>query len=447
MKRGLICALALCLLLSATAQASGCDYFDLYGVHDWYQSDAAYATCETDGYYVLKCSYCGITEKYITDHATGHQYYETGAHKDPTCTAEGWHTMRCANCGDEVTFTLKKLEHSWADTGAGQEPTCQDAGWRVEECLVCGAERTVSLKKTDHVWNPTGYGEPSTCVTQGYAEEECLYCGQIRTYLLPLGEHDFGPWMDIVPATDHSMGTRGRECAVCGAQESEDYYPEGTIYRGCPKGEDVRQAQQMLIDLLLLNDRADGVFGKRTEAAVASFQQLNDLNVDGIGWPQTLSALTAAWNAAMTPAGADTQGDPPTACVRWDDGARQTCDECCGRHAELVQREAALYEEGCTREDLVQLAADWEAALTELYDEWAARRTDVAAVDAIQGARARFLECLDRLDDADTGFDAMAALERRVQALRAETVRLCGLLAVAYGDSWTMGEEAEIYYE
>lgn len=52
------------------------------------------------------------------------------------------------------------------------------------------------------------------------------------------------------------------------------------------KGEDVALLQQMLGNLEI-----DGIFGKKTEAAVKAFQAANDLKVDGIVGEQTWAAL------------------------------------------------------------------------------------------------------------------------------------------------------------
>lgn len=56
-------------------------------------------------------------------------------------------------------------------------------------------------------------------------------------------------------------------------------------------GEAVRDLQQMLMDMYILNDKADGVFGAKTETAVMAYQQQAGLGADGIVWPQTLDQL------------------------------------------------------------------------------------------------------------------------------------------------------------
>ncbi len=56
------------------------------------------------------------------------------------------------------------------------------------------------------------------------------------------------------------------------------------------KGEDVRDVQQALVDAGL-EVEVDGIFGPLTSEAVKKFQRRNDLTVDGIVGPATLTAL------------------------------------------------------------------------------------------------------------------------------------------------------------
>jgi peptidoglycan hydrolase-like protein with peptidoglycan-binding domain len=57
------------------------------------------------------------------------------------------------------------------------------------------------------------------------------------------------------------------------------------------KGPRVARLQQRLRDLLLLQDKADGFFGRNTNNAVIDFQFLVGLNPDGIVGPKTAAAL------------------------------------------------------------------------------------------------------------------------------------------------------------
>lgn len=64
-----------------------------------------------------------------------------------------------------------------------------------------------------------------------------------------------------------------------------------TLRRGA-QGEDVRSMQLALVAYGYNPGEADGVFGKRTEAAVRAFQKAQGLTADGICGPKTWAALT-----------------------------------------------------------------------------------------------------------------------------------------------------------
>lgn len=68
---------------------------------------------------------------------------------------------------------------------------------------------------------------------------------------------------------------------------------ERMLKRGM-QGDDVRDMQILLNSLGYDCGTADGIFGKKTEAAVKAFQEDTGLNADGIAGPQTLNALKKA---------------------------------------------------------------------------------------------------------------------------------------------------------
>lgn len=57
------------------------------------------------------------------------------------------------------------------------------------------------------------------------------------------------------------------------------------------RGDRVKQLQGNLIMLGYLNDRADGIFGKNTEAAVRRYQSKNNLSADGVAGSKTISKV------------------------------------------------------------------------------------------------------------------------------------------------------------
>ena len=65
------------------------------------------------------------------------------------------------------------------------------------------------------------------------------------------------------------------------------------------KGEDVRQLQSMLIDLGFLDDKADGIFGKKTQAAVKSVQRYWGVEETGVADEGVINDLEILWALAM----------------------------------------------------------------------------------------------------------------------------------------------------
>ena len=90
---------------------------------------------------------------------------------------------------------------------------------------------------------------------------------------------------------------------------------DGTLKEGST-GAEVRSLQSRLIELGYLTGKADGVFGRKTTAAVKAFQKANKLTADGVAGAKTLSQLeksqsgqggSDAKTAAATPTPAPTR--------------------------------------------------------------------------------------------------------------------------------------------
>ncbi len=62
------------------------------------------------------------------------------------------------------------------------------------------------------------------------------------------------------------------------------------------RGTEVKTLQTQLISLGYLSDRADGIFGAKTQAAVQRYQFRNGLSVDGIAGPATRSAVSKEYS-------------------------------------------------------------------------------------------------------------------------------------------------------
>ncbi len=85
-----------------------------------------------------------------------------------------------------------------------------------------------------------------------------------------------------------------------------------TLYNGS-RGDAVLRLQQALIDLGFLNDKADGIFGKKTEDAVRKFQRANNLEADGLAGKKTQAILYAAENVGVSAPAVETAAPVETA--------------------------------------------------------------------------------------------------------------------------------------
>ena len=73
-----------------------------------------------------------------------------------------------------------------------------------------------------------------------------------------------------------------------------------TLLRSGSRGSAVKQLQEQLILLGYLDDRADGIFGRLTDAAVRQYQLRNGLTVDGIAGKITLGQVSAEAQRVQT---------------------------------------------------------------------------------------------------------------------------------------------------
>lgn len=174
------------------------------------------------------------------------------------------------------------------------------------------------------------------------------------------------------------MGSRS--CTICAYIHSEDYYPYGTLYCGMGKNDDVAALQRKLIDLKFLKDRADGIFGKKTEQAVRDYQKWAGFEVTGVAYPQTLNAVGSSWEEKMAPSVAPTP-EPTEAPVEYPPCCTYAADESGAAHAEYCALHASIHQasEQLLAEARTDAAAAnawritrsmWSAELDSLYASW-----------------------------------------------------------------------------
>ena len=393
----LLCCLLLMAVFGVPARAeSGCWYLYTYGAHDFEQTEMRLPTCTEAGYFLLECRICGHNELHMTDSATGHKWQKVDSESyPPTCTQNGMTTYVCDDCSQIRTESVRALGHDMRDEAVVRSPTCE---------------------------------------IEGRMSIRCSRCGYSDVRDIPRIDHQYGAWRVTVPATDHSMGTRQSVCIECGNTQTENYFPDGTLTRGS-RGEAVRSLQQMLLDLGILRDVADGVFGAKTELAVKDYQTTAGFNSDGIAWPQMLAQLTLDWQTAMGYASATSIPEtepsetaaPRTVCGFYLDENVLENIQYCVYHREIIDIAATLLasaDESNSLRAQKQIRTLWETELDSLYSEWL-QRAPVEAQGAIVAAQATYM---NYLAVQEAVLQQQCDEETAALQINAELARQCALL-------------------
>lgn len=154
------------------------------------------------------------------------------------------------------------------------------------------------------------------------------------------------------------------------------------------RGEDVKQLQQMMIDLGVLDDKADGIFGKKTEAAVRDLQRYWGTKQNGRADQAFLDSLNDLWHLALgngTESGADPEDleDPVMTCAH-NENAPYGFDYCY-RHEEgkalrdlLNPGKGRTVPNGLKKVVLKRIQEFWLEQIGFLYDEWEQESEEVA---------------------------------------------------------------------
>lgn len=146
------------------------------------------------------------------------------------------------------------------------------------------------------------------------------------------------------------------------------------------KGEDVRWLQSMLVDLGFLDDVADGIFGKKTQAAVKSIQRYWGVEETGVADEGVINDLEILWALAMglereSGALVDDEGYPRS--CSWTQDGDEVYAEYCYRHIEQYPIVLQLAYENLPRR-LENLLAEnccefWLDSIRTMYADWADR--------------------------------------------------------------------------
>ena len=272
-------------------------------------------TCTETGYRQRQCTKCGILDDQVMP-KTDHTYGKWRITREPTCTREGQKTRTCQYCGHKQTQTMEMEPHDYGKWTVTKEPTCTQKGSRYRKCRVCGYKDEQVMNKLPHDFGKWTVEKEATCTEKGLRIRKCRDCGYEEEQSIDKLPHDY-KWEIIEKATDHSSGTRKQVCQVCGHEEpTVSYDPKGTLRRG-DRGEDVREVQQLLADQDYLTAKGvDGIFGGGMERAITEFQKDQDLNPDGVAWPQTIKRLKhdfGPWTVTV-PLTRESNGERVRAC-------------------------------------------------------------------------------------------------------------------------------------
>lgn len=146
------------------------------------------------------------------------------------------------------------------------------------------------------------------------------------------------------------------------------------------RGEDVRQLQSMLIDIGFLDDVADGIFGRKTQAAVKAIQRYWCVEETGIADEGVINDLEILWALAMglereSGAPMDDEGYPPS--CSWTQEGDEVYGKFCYRHIEQYPLVLQLAYENPPRklEDLLMenRCGFWLDSIRTMYADWADR--------------------------------------------------------------------------
>ena len=160
----------------------------------------------------------------------------------------------------------------------------------------------------------------------------------------------------------------------------------GSDMRRGDKGEGVREAQEWLIELGYLEDQADGIFGKKTEAAAKEFQKTIGAKTTGTLSPQQLDELQFLQMDATAAMEGDGLGEDelkemyPAGCSRTD--AQPGAADFCWRHFEAGRLTAKLRLPALPDKAILLFAEQaipmWEQAILALYAEWEGEQPEAA---------------------------------------------------------------------
>ena len=216
-------------------------------------------------------------------------------------------------------------------------------------------------------------------------------------------------------------------------------YPEGTLHRGIEGHKDeVEALQYQLFYAGYLGDdisEVDGVFGKKTEAAVRQFQKEHGIEVTGIVCPNTQNALDDEWENMMEPQGGEDDPYPYCYMEYYANGTNSVV--LCSRHMQVyAEASEAVNQDFQNDEEIIEGLQTgltfWMEELQSIYQQWAALRPEYAQqITEHQEAFMDYYRAQLAVWNAHFGTPSMAALEKAMNMLAEHCSYLCIILSGA----------------
>lgn len=305
-KRMWLMLLAACMLLHASVACAACAREEDHRYGSWRVKQSA--TCTRQGHEFKYCTRCDHWEQRWTKKLphTPDQWVVT---TQPTCVKKGRETATCIVCNNEIYRAIDMLEHAYGEMTVTKEPTCTENGRGEYVCQGCGKKKSETLTKLGHDWGEAVVAKAPTCTKPGKGVKTCLRCGRENNGELEKLPHAWN-WEITREPNGKKKGERTGVCASCGGEKKEYFYWEGTLYEDMEPCAEVIRLQEKLKDLGVytgsISSGAVGKYGQLTTRAVENFQKKNGLKATGVADPETLEAVSKAWEAKTGKTDAET---------------------------------------------------------------------------------------------------------------------------------------------
>ena len=204
------------------------------------------------------------------------------------------------------------------------------------------------------------------------------------------------------------------------------------------RGEEVKELQQQMIDLGVLEGSADGIYGKKTEAAVKKLQQYWGKKQNGRAANQAfLDDLNDLWHLALgngTESGVDPEDleDPVMSCAH-NERAPYGFDYCY-RHEEgkalrdlLNPGKGRKVPDGLKKVILKRIKEYWLEVIRLTYDEWEESDRDGADIAGEQKElfEQGWAEAEPDLAEQNGGAEKIRTLEAQAEWLETTGIEKC----------------------